>query len=217
LRDLVGSWLTAGNQRFTAATPTFSGLLSPIADGDDVGQGSAKLELSAVAGLDAASAGFADSAQVAWSASADDTLALGTDLYFVRSQLATALAEAHALEGYTDAADAAAALARAVECETLAGALAAAGADDQLAYGTCGATCLNTLCESALASIWNRARDAEGLEPTRLSLTATGKAYVGDAAEVAGLNGSWIGELGSGAQKVATGGAVTGSTPPGTR
>jgi hypothetical protein len=217
LRDLAGSWLTAGRQRFMASTPTFSGLLSPITEGSAQDPAAAKLELSAVAGLDAARAGFTESAQVAWSASADDTLALGTDLYFVRSQLATALAEAHAIETFADAADAPAALAAAVDCETFGGALAAAGADDQLAYGTCGATCLTALCESALVSLWNRARDAEGLEPARLSLTATGKAYVGDGAEVAGMNGSWIGELGSGSQKVATGGIITGSAPPGTR
>lgn len=217
LRDLLGSWLTAGRQRFATAMPTFSGLLSPVADSGNQDQASATLELSAVAGLDAERAGFTDSAQVAWSASADDTLALGTDLYFVRSQLATALAEAHALDAYMDAADAPAALAQSVACSTLASSLAAAGADDQLAYGTCGATCLEALCDSALTSMWNRARDAEGLEPTRLSLTATGKAYVGDGAEVAGLTGDWIGELGSGSGKVATGGSVTGSAPPGTR
>lgn len=218
LRDLVGTWLAAGRQRFMSTTPTFVGSLSPLASGQGEADSSAKLELASVAGLPAAGAGFADSAQVSWSASADDTVSLGTDLYFVRSQLAAALAEAAALDDFTDTEDAAGALAAALDCGAFATALAEAGSDNQLAYGSCGAPCLAALCQGGLGTLFRRGADAEGLTPTRLSLTATGKAYVGDAAEVAGLTGSWIGELdGKEGAKVATGGELAAAAPSNTK
>lgn len=216
LRDLMGDWLALGRSRFASTEPTFRGSLSPLAESSQ-SDSAARLELTSVAGVSAAVAGFADSAQVAWSASADDTVALGTDLYFVRSRLATALAEAAALDTYTNAASAGGALAEAVDCTAFAAELAEAGADDVLAYGTCGASCLAELCRDALGALWSRAGDAEGLTPTRLSLTATAKAYVGDVAEVAGLTGSWIGELDLDGAKLATGGSLTAATPTATK
>ncbi len=215
LRDLVGTWLTAGRARFASAEPTFRGALAPLAQSTTKDESAARLELQSVAGVSATRAGFADSAQVSWSASPDDNVALGTDLYFVRSRLATALAEAVALETYEDAADGAGALADALECAALAGELSAAGVDNALAYGACDAGCLEALCRSAVGTLWSRGGDAEGLSPTRLTLTATGKAYVGDGAEVAGLTGSWIGELGK--DGTTTGGALTAAAPTPTK
>jgi hypothetical protein len=217
LRDLVGTWLAAGRQRFASATPTFVGSLSPLAQGAEDQDSSAKLQLSSVAGLPAASAGFADSAQVAWSASADDTVALGTDLYFVRSRLAATLAEAAALDDFAGAEDAPAALAAALDCSAFGAALAQAGSDNQLAYGSCDGECLAALCQNGLGALWHRGEDTEGLTPTRLSLTATGKAYVGDAAEVAGLTGSWIGKLDGDGTDIATGGELAASAPSNTK
>ncbi|RYZ02905.1 MAG: hypothetical protein EOO73_29735 [Myxococcales bacterium] len=213
VRDLLGSWLVAGRARFAAAEPTFRGSLSPLPQSTTSDASAARLELSTVASVSAATAGFAQSAQVSWSASPDDTVALATDLYFVRSRLATALAEGAALDASPSAANAASALAEALDCSGIAVGLAQAGVDTAVGYGTCTADCLAELCEGALTALWSRAGDAEGLTPTRLSFTATGKAYVGDDAEIAGLTGAWIGELEGGGTKVATRGPVTAATP----
>lgn len=214
LRDLLGSWLVAGRARFTSAEPTFRGSLSPLPQSAPTDASTARLSLTTVAGVNAETAGFAESAQVAWSASPDDTVALGTDLYFVRSRLATALAEAAAVDATPGTESAPEALTSALDCSALAVELTLPGADDTVAYGTCDADCLADLCERGLAALWSRAGDAEGLTPTRLSLTATGKAYVGDGAEIAGLTGTWIGELDGGSTSLATGGALTAATPP---
>lgn len=214
LRDLLGAWLVAGRARFASAEPTFRGSLSPLPQSAPTDASTARLALSTVAGVSATSAGFAESAQVAWSASPDDTVALGTDLYFVRSRLATALAEAAAVEASPDSKDAKGALAAGLDCSGIAADLAAAGTDDTAAYATCQADCLVDLCERALATLYERAADAEGLAPTRLSLTATAKAYVGDAAEIAGLTGDWIGEVVADGMGVTTRGPLTAALPP---
>lgn len=213
LRDLTDAWLAAGRARFTSSEPAFRGSVTPLPQSAPDGAAAARLDLVNVGGVAARHAGFADSAQVVWSASPDDTVALGTDLYFVRTRLATGLAEAAALDAYPGSADAAEALGAALGCPAIAADLVGAGADDALAYGTCDTTCLEELCGRALRALWTRASDAEGVTPTRLSLAATGKAYVGDAAEVAGLTGTWIGELGSGSTKLATRGNLTGAAP----
>jgi hypothetical protein len=214
LRDALGAWLTSGRARFASADPSFRGLLTPLAQVSAEGASVARLELTTAASVSAASAGFAEGAQVAWSASPDDTVALGTDFYFVRSRLATALAEAAALDAYPDAADGAESLAETLDCAGLASDLAQAGIDDELGYEECDADCLEELCRGGLVPLWNRAADAEGLTPVRLSVTATAKAYVGDDAEVAGLTGTWIGELSRKDDRVATGGVLTAATPP---
>lgn len=122
-------------------------------------------------------------------------MGLGTDLYFSSSRLATGLAEAVALEDFPEAISAASALSLTLECEALADLLTAAGSDDTTAYAGCDAGCLSELCSSAVATIWQRGRDVSSSKPTRLSLSATGGARVGDAAEIAGFRGDWVGEL----------------------
>jgi hypothetical protein len=214
LQDTLAAWLMSGRARFASTGPTFRGMLSPLPQSAPAEASTARLELATVAAVSATSAGFAESARVAWSASPDDTVALGTELYFVRSRLATALAEAAALEDFPETTDAAEALSEALDCSALAEELTQAGTDGAVAFGTCAADCLVELCQRGLGTLWNRAADAEGLTPTRLSLTATAKAFVGDGAEVAGLTGTWIGELGSDGAKLATGGALTAATPP---
>lgn len=213
LRSVTATWLTAGRQRLTSAEHLFVGSLTPIVGLTDDGSSSAKLELQTVGGVPAPRAGFVSSGQVAWSATPDDNVSLGTDLYFVRSQLAAGFAEAVALDADADAKDAAGALATALGCGEIADELAAAGVDAQLAYGSCGAACLTELCEGALVALWNRGADADGLTPTHLSVNATGKAYVGDDAQIAGLHGNWIGELGDEDSPASTGGELSASTP----
>ncbi len=208
LHDLVSGWLTAGRQKFSDSEHLFTGTLTPIqAPAGALGQVGADLTLLSVAGLDGAKSGFVDRAQVSWSAGSDNTVVLGTDLYFIQSELAEALAEAAGLEKSPDAGAAAPLLAQALDCQGIGDLLARAGANDQLAYDACDSACVASLCQSAVAAIWRRGGDATGLSPARLSVTAAGAAHVGDAAEVAGVIGTWIGELHSTRPTRTTGGA----------
>jgi hypothetical protein len=215
LHDTCAGWLAAGRQKFSASEHLFTGTLDPIVQLDDpLDQRSADFTLLSVAGLDGAKSGFVDRAQVSWSASSDDTVSIGTDLYLVQSRLAAALAEAAALEG-NDATSAADLLATILDCSGLSRALTASGPDTGLAYDACDADCLTSLCESGVAAIWQRGGDATALLPARLGITATGAARVGDAAEVVGVSGTWIGALttGAGGSPATTSGALTGVMP----
>ncbi len=214
LHDLVAGWLAAGRQRFNAGEHLFTGTLAPLQQpAGALEQLGADFTLLSVAGLDGAKSGFIDRAQVSWSAGSDDAIFFGTDLYFVQSQLATALAEAAALDQTPGAKAAAPLLAEALDCQGIGALLTATGVNDQVAYDACDSACLINLCQSAVAAIWRRGGDATGLSPARLSVTATGAAHVGDTAEVAGLIGKWIGELHSTTETRTTGGALSAAEP----
>lgn len=216
LRDTTATWLLAGRQTFDASSRLFTGTLTPIPQpGDPLDQRSADFTLLSVAGLAGVNSGFVDRAKVSWSASSGDTLVIGTDLYFIQSRFAAALAEA-AARGQVEAADppsGPALLAEALDCAGLGAALVAAGTSSGVAYDDCDADCLTSLCQTGVAAIWTRAGEATGLAPARLSLTATGTARVGDAAEVVGVSGTWIGALTTAETDTATGGLLTGVAP----
>ncbi len=214
LRDACAGWLLAGRQKFADSEHLLSGTLTPIEQaGSPLDQRSADFALLAVAGLDGATSGFVDRAQVSWSAASDDTLVLGTDLYLIQSRLAQALAESAALESRPDASTGAQLLAETLDCAGASAALAASGANTELGYEACDAGCLAQLCEAGVAAIWQRGSDASALSPARLSITATGTARVGDAAEVAGVGGTWIGALTSADDSMTTGGPLTAVAP----
>lgn len=196
ITDLTATWLAAGKQKLnSSATPLFMGNLKPVAQADAAdGAPTASLSLTTVAGLDATLAGFVPRSEVSWSASADDTLSLGTSLYFVQSQLCGALAESAALaavDGSTSAPDA---LSRTLDCAGLATKITAAGSDESESYPGCDAACIGQACLQATQAVWQRGKDATGVAPATLSIAATGKALVGDTAQVVGLAGTWIGQ-----------------------
>jgi len=209
LRDTVSSWLAGGRQKLELSPHLLEGALDPIHQPDPLDQKSALLTLKSAAGVDATKAGFISPAHVSWSANADDTLVIGTDIYVIESQFAMALAEATALDANPGATTAAEALAGQLDCQGIAATLASAGTDPTLAYADCDATCLEALCQSALRKIWQRGAQATSLGTSLLSITATGVAHVGDAAEVAGMGGNWIGDLATGSSANRTGGALT--------
>lgn len=208
LRDRVASWLATGMLELAGERPLLQGELSPIA------AHSAELNVLSVVGLPSSQAGFASPAFVAWSADADDTVVLGTDLYWSSSRLVTSLAAAPARDEFPEAETVAEALAIEAGCEQLGSMLSAAGADPQLAYDACDATCLARLCADGLAALWSRGRDATSTKPTSLGLTAAGDAVVGEAAEVAGIKGTWVGELKAPGTSRSTGGPLTAALPP---
>jgi hypothetical protein len=213
LHDAVTTWLAAGRIKFQNSPHLLEGTLDPVHQADPLDQSAAQLTLSAAAGLDAKVAGFVSPAQVSWSASSDDSIFLGTDLYLIESALAAALAEASALESVSGATTAAEALAQTLDCQGLSAALTAAGTDDMLSYDACDGACLESACQAAVAAIWQRGSAATALSPSLLRVTASGVAHVGDVAEVAGMGGTWIGELGAKAGSATTGGVLTASAP----
>jgi hypothetical protein len=214
VREVVGGWLAAGRQSFGAAPHTFTGMLTPLAKSEGADAKSrATLALRTVAGLDAKTAGFIADGVVSWSASSDDNVVLGTNLYFVRSRLAEAMAENALLGDDATAGGAPERLSETLDCEGIGTALAGLGTDAVEAYTGCDAACLEDTCRSALGALWQRGGNVDGAEFSRLSLTATGRAYVGDAAELTGLTGTWIGELTDEANAPATGGGLTAATP----
>lgn len=214
LHDVYKGWLAAGRQRFSDSEHLFTGRLQPIEQpGSPLDQRSADLTLLTVADLPSQQTGFIERAKVSWSAGADDFILLGTDLYFVESQLMCGLAEAALLAVDSEAEDAPAVLAETLDCNGLSSVLAAAGTNAELGYEGCDAECLFALCQSAARAVWQRGADATGLAPSRLTISATGDARVGDAAEIAGMGGDWLGALNVADEKTATSGTLTAVAP----
>ena len=214
LQNLASAWLAAGRDGFLASPHPFMGSLTPLSQPSNADATSAALlTLETVAGVDPTDAGFVAGAQASWSASPDDTILLSTDLYFVRSQLAAALAEATLLANDSSVVSVPDALAQALDCDGLADALAAAGTDTTVAYDSCDGACLADTCRTAMTALWQRGAEVDGADFSRLNVTATGTALVGDAAELIGLTGSWIGQITDQSGTRATGGALTAATP----
>lgn len=215
VHEVYKGWLTAGRQRFSDSAHLFTGTLTPIEQpGSPLDQRSADLALLTVADLPVKQSGVVERAKVSWSAGADDSILLGTDLYFVQSQLLSGLAEAALLKANPEVADGPALLAETLDCDGLSGVLVAAGASAELGYDGCNAACLTTLCESAARALWQRGADATGLSPTRLSINATGEEpLVGDAAELVGVGGVWLGVLTDGEEETPTQGRLTAVAP----
>jgi hypothetical protein len=211
LASLVAGWLTQAQKGFPAGSHLLEGAIEP----DSGGESSAQLTLLTIAGIAASKSGFISPAALSWSASPDDNVAIGTNLYLLESKLLSALGEAVALEKVPGVDDAGGALAQKLDCAGSSEVLAQAGSSATLAYGSCDRDCLEALCRKGLRAVWLRGAAATALTPSRLTLTATGHAFVGEAAEVAGMTGAWLGQLqhGSDAEQP-TGGALTATTPP---
>jgi len=203
LRTPVLGWLATGALAFAEGEHVIDGYLSPV------DAKSAQLSLTRVAGISAADAGFVSPALVGWSAKSDDTLVLGTDLYVSASRLSTGLGQVVALAEFPEASSAAEALALELGCADLGSALEAAGP-----YAACDARCFTNQCEDAVAAIWLRGREATTKAPAKLGVTAAGAARVGDAAQVAGVSGSWVGKLTVSGVVRPTGGPLLAAEPP---
>jgi hypothetical protein len=202
LRDPAQRWIDAGLATFDSAS-TFSGTLG--AAGAD-----ALFKLSNVAGLAPSIAGFASSFPATWSADSSDTLLLGTELSWVPSRLVTALATAPALLEYPVATRVEEALALSVDCQLVSNVLLVYGANAGSAlYNGCDASCGSSTCALAVGNLWKRATLASGANLASLTVTATGSADVGDAAEITKLQGSWVGQLTDRDGKSPASGALT--------
>ncbi len=204
MRDPAQRWLDAGRLSFDAVD-TFAGNLAP--KGDD-----ALLVLSRVVQASPAAAGFASGFQTTWSADSSDTLLLGSELSWLPSRLATALAEPPALLEFPQATTVEGALTLSVDCTLVANVLVVYGSSPGTLYGSCDQACAVSACASAVASAWSKARNASGNSAATLGFTATGTATVGDEAEITSLHGSWVGELVIGDSHATGSGALSASS-----
>lgn len=205
LRDPVERWLKAGLAGFDAAN-TFTGTLS--AAGAD-----AVFKPSLIAGLSPSEAGFAKSFPATWIADSSDTLRLGSELSWAPARLVGALAVAPALLEFPAAQSLSEALASSVDCGLVASVLLAHGTSVGSAlYDGCDQSCGASTCVTAINNAWSNAEDASGSSVATLSVTATGSATVGDAAEIVKLDGTWVGQLSDGDAQASTSGTLTAST-----
>ena len=201
LRDPVERWLDAGLASLDVPN-AFSGQLTSLGAGS-------LFELHTVVQSSPTNAGFPSSFQASWSADSSDTLLLGSDLSWVPSRLVTALATAPALLEIPAASTVEAALAQVVDCALVGKVLIVYGASPGSAvYASCDEACAVGTCVSAVDAAWKKARTASGTKTATLSVTATGMAHVGDAAEVTDLTGSWVGKLVIGAESAPASGLL---------
>jgi hypothetical protein len=154
------------------------------------------LSLQRVAGFPAAQLGFADTYLVQVSRHSQDRLALDLGFYWVSSALLGGLARV----GAEQAGDMSATLVEFVGCDTLAATLTSGGAP---AFSDCGASCVTTLCQRALATTW---RTLENIDPLPVALEVSSEAVVAvdDQALPVALDGAWQGALAGASDEPAT-------------
>jgi len=206
MRDPAARWLSAGLLALNAPD-AFIGRLAPFST-------EATFTPSAVGSASPSAAGFPGSFVVDWSAKSNDTVVLAMQLDWEPSHLVTALAVAPALAEFPEATSVERALALAVNCTQVAQVLVTYGESPGSATFTgCDESCAASLCNSAVAAAWGRARLSSAQTDT-LSITATGAAQIGDDARVAGLSGSWVGELQTENGSAQVSGALSASSAP---
>lgn len=213
LRAQVLAWMASGADSLDSPS-TFSGALRSAGKYP----GPAVFELATVASIPAAEAGFSFTNQVPkWSAEPGDTVLLSTLLPFAPSRLLAALAEKAALVDVPTASTISEALAETLSCNAVAVALVASGASPGESYLGCDLACTEMLCQTALESLWQKARDASLSDPNGLgavNVTASGEAGVDDNARPTGFSGSWVGSLKLGPALVPVNGPASAFLPP---
>ena len=211
LSSAVREWIRSGMETFESVT-TFSGSLeSAGASG-----GQAILHLDTVAGIDAATAGFAESnGDMSWSADPGDTVHLGGKLFWFPSKLLTAVAVGPAGDVVAGAVTVPEALSAIVDCGSVGTALVASGQAPGVAFGACDASCVEQLCDAALVTMWQRAEQASASSASiaTLSVTAAGDATVDDEARPRAFDGSWVGTVDVGFAQLSIGGPAKAETP----
>lgn len=211
IRDRAEAWIQAGASALNGPN-VFAGHLS--ASGTPV---QAVFALKQVAGLPASDAGVSSpNSSAAWSNDAGDTVLLGTTLSWMPSQLLTALALTPAQSDEPTAASVPEALAQALSCQSVAETLELQSGVPGIAFPGCDTSCAETLCESALDAMWQRAQSASADDhaPALLQVSASGQATVDEQARPASFSGSWVGQLHNSSASVSVGGSAEGTQEP---
>ncbi len=198
-------WLAAGLLALDAPD-ALVGQLLPLGSG-------ASFTPHAVGTATPSSAGFPGFFVGTWSADSNDTVQLGMELNWQPSRLVTALAVAPALSEFPEATSAELALALSVDCAQVGQVLLAYGENPGTSvFADCDESCAVSLCSAAVAAAWGNAERSSGAEIATLSITASGRAKVGDQAEATDLDGSWVGELRSDDGTAQVSGALSASS-----
>lgn len=206
LRDPLERWFAEGPRK--AAGP-LRATLSAFGT-DPTG---ARLVLTGVADKQPAALGFADESDAVWYSPQGDQVVLGAALAFSTSAFVVGSAESPALLEVSGVDDIGEALATLLSCETLASVLVEYGQVPTESYAGCNLECTRDLCqtgvEAILAALSERSADA----PATIEIAATGEGTVGSAAELVGLDGSWVGSLTVDSDRVELGGKVIAPAP----
>lgn len=175
--------------------------------------GIASLKLESLAGIPSAELGTLGENQVSWEADPDDTVLLGTNpaILVLPSRLLGALAKGPAKTAVPAATSIPTAISELLSCTDVAQSLSSAGT-----YSGCNQQCLESLCNSALETLWQSFLDssAENWNVAKLSITATAAAVVDDDAAPVSFEGSWVGAFSLGQKSLPIGGAASGAKPP---
>jgi hypothetical protein len=207
LREPLERWMRAGLANTSAGR--FVGTLGAR---DDVPEG-ALLTLETVAGLPPGTLGISDENDATWySSSPEDrvifgsTLTLDPSLLLMGGALAPARTEVDGSESLAEA------LASQLSCDAVAGELVARGVAAGLSYPGCDQACIRSSCESAVAALVTELSERDESEAS-LTIAASTGATVGSAAELVGLEGTWVGSLANEGEETAVGGVVLAPAP----
>jgi len=208
IRDTLTHWIVDG--RKALAKETVSGTLTS----PDTGMGTASFAVTSVAGTAPSDVGFPSSLQLTWTSAPSDQVLFGAAASWQPSRLAAVVAQAAATKELHSASNVPEALADVISCDGIAVAISR-DADD-VPFLSCDAICLSSRCESALASMWKKARDAV-LTRSPVHIAASGTATVDDTAHATGFTGTWVGDGAFGSGTTTLGGSANGaasSDPP---
>jgi hypothetical protein len=175
--------------------------------------GMASLKLDSVAGVPVAELGSLGINQVSWEADPDDTVLFGTNpaLLLWPSRLLGALAKGPAKTASPTSDSVPGAIADLLSCADVAQSLYSAGS-----YTGCNQQCLESLCSSAVDTLWESFLNssAESWNVAKLSVTATAAAIVDDDAAPTSFQGTWVGAISLGQASLPVGGVASGTKPP---
>jgi hypothetical protein len=186
IRDTLTRWIVDG--RKALAKQAVSGTLTS----PDTGMGKASFAVTSIAGAAPSDVGFPSTLSLTWTSAPADQVLFGGSASWQPSRLAAVVAQGAATREVDSAGSVPEALATVISCADIASALAHEAAE--VPFLSCDADCLSSRCESALASMWNKARNAV-LGRATVHVAASGTAtVVDDTAHPTGFSGSWVGD-----------------------
>jgi len=206
LRDPLERWFAAGPAQ--AAGPLV-GTLAAFGT-DPTG---ARMMLTDIADEPPDALGFAEENDAVWYSPQGDKVVLGTVLSFSTSAFVVGSAESPALEEVSAANDLAEALAALLPCETVASVLVEHGQVPTESFAGCNLACTQDLCQAGVEAILTALSERSAGAPATIDVAATGEGTVGSAADLIGLDGTWVGTLTVDSNRIDLGGKVLAPAP----
>jgi len=199
LREQVGVWIddglatTLGGELLTGRITALGvdrALLAPVRFG----------------GLDASEASVPSEAVVSWQLGSKDALQAGGSLYWFPSRLMASAASMGANAATFHFQDAQSGLSAGFGCGSIGDTLATI----MPLPSSCDSDCMAWLCETAVAALWARARDASAskLQVATIAFTLSATADISPEAVISGFDGAWAGTYSQGGDAVALKGTV---------